>query len=309
MKEGTTYIGLDAHKKAIQVCLLRSNREEPLEWQVANEAGAVRRMAKKILKESQGEVLSCYEAGPCGYALQRQLQEAGVACQVIAPSLIPVKPGDRIKTDKRDARKLAELLRANLLTEVHPPNAEEEAVRDLVRCREDAKEDLLRCRHRLAKMLLRRGFAWQHKGWTLKHKQWIRTLQFDHPADQAMFGDYLLAIEQIDERIRTLEAKIEALAQRDPYREPVAWLRCFRGIDTTTAMTIVAELHDFSRFHSPRELMAYLGLVPSEYSSSERGSRAPSPRPATLTSAAFWSKPRGTTAIRSPSARSSASDE
>lgn len=269
MKEGTTYIGLDAHKKTIQVCLLRSNREEPLEWQVANEPGAVRRMAKKILKEAQGEVLSCYEAGPCGYALQRQLQGAGVTCQVIAPSLIPVKPGDRIKTDKRDARKLAELLRANLLTEVQPPNSEQEAVRDLCRCREDAKEDLLRCRHRLGKMLLRRGFAWHQSAWTLKHREWIRTLRFDQPADQAMLADYLLAIEQIEERIRTLETKIEALSQREPYREPVAWLRCFRGINTTTAMTIVAELHNFSRFHSPRELMGYLGLVPSEYSSAD----------------------------------------
>ena len=108
MKEGTTFIGLDAHKKTIQVCLLRSNREETLEWQVVNEPGAARRMAKKILKEAQGEVLSCYEAGPCGYVLQRQLRGAGVTCQVIAPSLIPVKPGDRIKTDKRDARKLSE---------------------------------------------------------------------------------------------------------------------------------------------------------------------------------------------------------
>jgi transposase len=190
---------------------------------------------------------------------------------VIAPSLIPIKPGEHIKTDRRDARKLAELLRAGLLTEVHLPTPEEEAIRDLCRAREDAKEDLLRSRHRLTKMLLRRGILWPHgrKAWTQSHREWLRSLVFERESDRAVINDYLLALEQVEERVRTLEARLESVSQAEAYREPVAWLRCFRGIDTVTAMTIVAELHDFRRFTSPRGLMSYLGLVPKEHSSGE----------------------------------------
>jgi transposase len=271
MGESITFVGLDAHKKAIQVAMFPPGRETPVEWQVLNEESAVRRMAKKILKEAPGRVRACYEAGPCGYALQRTLRELGVECVVVAPSLIPVKPGERIKTDKRDARKLGELDRAGLLTEVRPPTAGEESVRDLCRCREDAKADLLRARHRLSKMLLRRGISWQpgKSAWTQAHREWLRTLKFDHPADKLVFEDYLLAIEHLDERIRGLDAALEAAAQDDSIRVPVGALRCFQGIDTTTAVTLVSELHDFRRFQSPRELMAFLGLVPSEHSSSE----------------------------------------
>jgi len=269
MANGVTCVGLDAHKESIQVAMLVPGRREPLEWQLANEPQAVRRLAKKLLQGAPEDVVCCYEAGPCGYALQRQMQAVGVRCQVVAPSLIPVKPGERVKTDRRDARKLADLLRAGLLTEVHPPTVEEEAARDLCRCREDAKEDLLRSRHRLVKMLLRRGRVWiaGKRTWTKAYYEWLRGLRFELPADQAVFEDYLLAIEQIEERIARVDIKLEAMAQEEPYREPVGWLRCFRGIDTVTAMTLVAELHDFRRFHSPRELMAYLGLVPSEHSS------------------------------------------
>jgi len=271
MGEGTTFIGLDAHKKTIQVALLTPGSRVHVEWEVQNEPAAVRRLAKRLLREGTGRVRACYEAGPCGYALQRQLQEAGVDCQVIAPSLIPIKPGEHIKTDRRDARKLAELLRADLLTEVHPPTPEEESIRDLCRAREDAKEDQLRSRHRLVKMLLRRGILWPpgRNSWTQAHREWLRGLVFERESDRAVFDDYLLALEQVEERVRTLEAKLESISQAEPYREPVAWLRCFRGIDTVTAMTIVAELHDFRRFTSPRGLMSYLGLVPKEHSSGE----------------------------------------
>jgi transposase len=204
--------------------------------------------------------------------LQRELEAAGgIVCEVVAPSLTPVKPGERIKTDRRDARKLAELLRANLLTVVHAPTVDEESVRDLSRCREDAQEDLSRARHRMGKFLLRRALVYRmgKKAWGKLHRQWLRGLGFDHAADAAVFGDYLLAIEQLEERVRTLQGQLTEVAQQDPYREPVGWLRCFRGIDTVTAITLVAELHDFRRFRSARELMAYLGLVPSEYSSGD----------------------------------------
>ena len=151
-----TFVGMDAHKKAINVAMLLPGAKQPVEWQVANEAAAIRRLAKRLVREAPGEVRCCYEAGPCGYALQRELEATGgIVCEVVAPSLIPSKPGDRIKTDRKDARKLAELQRGDLLTVVHPPTADEESVRDLCRCREDAQEDLTRARHRMGKFLLR----------------------------------------------------------------------------------------------------------------------------------------------------------
>jgi transposase len=268
MAKGITFVGLDAHKEMNSVAMLLPGRTVPVVWDFPNEPAAIRRLVRKLEREAPGEVRICYEAGPVGYTLQRQITEAGSAsCMVVAPSLIPRKPGERIKTDRRDARKLAELFRAGLLTEVQPPTLEDEAVRDLCRAREDAKEDLTRCRHRLGKMLLRKGliFSRGKKAWTYAHRHWLRGLRFEDLSEQAVFDDYLLAIEQVEERVKGLDEKIEAVAQKEPYREPVAWLRCFRGIDTVTAMTIVSELYGFQRFQSPRGLMAFLGLVPSEH--------------------------------------------
>jgi transposase len=267
--EEFSYVGLDVHKESIQVAMLEGPSGEPLEWQVRNDAAGLRQLAKKLVKRATGDVLCCYEAGPCGYGVQRELRKVGIECKVIAPSLIPAKPGDRIKTDRRDARKLARFLRAGELTEVHAPTAEQEAVRDLCRAREDAKEDLLRCRHRLSKMLLlhgRRYDAGKH-AWTLAHRQWLRSLRFEDVNAQKVFDDRLLAIEHVEQRLQTLCERIEEVATKEPYAEVVGYLRCFRGIDTTTAMTIVAELHGILRFETPRKLMAYLGLVPSEHSS------------------------------------------
>ena len=273
---GIIWVGLDAHKRAINVAVLSGNERGLQEWAVENKPAAIRRLVKKLVREANGrEVRCCYEAGPCGYALQRQIQSAGpVSCTVIAPSLIPRKPGDRVKTDRRDARKLAEMLRAGLLTEVQAPTPEQEAVRDLCRAREDAKEDLMRCRHRLSKLLLRRGLVYRvGRPWTGAHRQWLRSLEFDHASDRAVLQDYLMAIEQLDERIKTLEQEMTMAAVGKAFGEPVGWLRCFRGIDTVTALTVVAELHGIERFDSPRELMAYVGLVPSEHSSSDRTRR------------------------------------
>lgn len=264
-----TFVGMDAHKKSINVAMLVPGTDKPVEWQVTNEPAAVRRLAKKLEREAPGEVRCCYEAGPCGYVLQRELESAGVICEVVAPSLIPVKPGDRIKTDRRDARKLAALQRAGMLTVVHAPSADEESVRDLCRCRETAQQDLHRARQRMGKFLLRHGliFRGSKSAWGKVHRHWLSTLTFESPAAEAVFADYLLAIAQLEERQLHLRTRLAAVAQQDPYREPVAWLRCFRGIETVTALSLVAELHDFRRFRSARELMAYLGLVPSEYSS------------------------------------------
>lgn len=235
---------------------------------------AARKLARKLEREALGKVHACYEAGPCGYALQRQLEKEGVRCDVVAPSLIPVKPGDRIKTDRRDAKKLAEMLRAELLTVVRPPTEAEESVRDLCRCREDAKHDETRAKNRLMKFLLRHGAIYSDgRAWTQRYGRWLRSLRFANQVQQSVFEEYLLVVEQRQERVHAIEEKLAKVAAEEPYRDPVAHLRCFRGIDTVTAMTIVAELHDIRRFNSPRELMAYLGLVPSEHTSSDKHRR------------------------------------
>lgn len=275
MNEITTYVGIDAHKKDLFVAMLVRDRMPPVTWQVANEPTAVRRLVRKLEREAPGAVHVCYEAGPGGYALQRQLTTARVRCDVIAPALTPRKPGDRIKTNPRDARKLAELLRAGVLTTVHPPTADDEAVRDLCRARDDAREDRQRCRHRISKLLLRRGLHYHGRHWSRPHRAWIDAIAWAHVAERAVIDDYLLALDQIDARLLELDAQLAAIADTDPYREPVGWLRCFRGIDTLTAIMLLAELHDFRRFQSPRALMAYLGLVPSENSTGERHRRGP----------------------------------
>ena len=275
MKQVTTFVGIDAHKKDLFIAMLSGDQSTPVTWQLANEPNAVRRLVRKLEREAPGPVRACYEAGPCGYALQRQMTTTRVRCQVIAPALVPRKPGERVKTNRRDARKLVELLRAGLLTEVRPPTPEEEAVRDLCRARDDARTDLQRCRHRLGKLLLRRGLHYSGRNWTRAHRQWMASLTWTHAAERVVVEDYLLAIVQVAARLSELDVRLTAIAQTDPYREPVAWLRCFRGIDTLTAILILAELHDFRRFQAPRALMAYLGLVPGEDSTGEKHRRGP----------------------------------
>lgn len=273
MKNVTTYVGIDAHKKDLFVAMLIGHEKTPVAWQLANEPRAVHRLVRKLERETPGPIRVFYEAGPCGYALQRQVTTSRVSCDVVAPALIPRKPGDRVKTNRRDARKLAELGRAGLLTTVQPPTPEDEAVRDLARARDDAREDLQRCRHRLGKLLLRRGLHHAGRNWTRAHRQWIDTLTWTQAAERAVVDDYLLAIDQTEARLVELDSQLAQTAEREPYREPVGWLRCFRGIDTLSAMLILAELHDFRRFTSAPALMAYLGLVPGEDSSGEKHRR------------------------------------
>ena len=274
MRDSITVVGMDVHKREIAVAVLRGSEERSEEFAVANTAAGIARLARKLKREYGGEVQSCYEAGPCGYVVQRRLQAHGVGCVVVAPSLVPVKPGERIKTDRRDARKLAKALRAGTLTEVHPPTPEVEAVRDLCRCREDLREDLLRARHRLSMMLVRRGVVYgQGRAWTKVHRRWLQTITLEHEAERVVFEDYLLAVEQLEARMAAIGRELEGAAQREPFLAPVGWLRCVRGIDTLTALTIVAELHGFERFTSARELMAFVGLTPSEHSSGARRRR------------------------------------
>ena len=269
MKQITTYVGIDAHKKDLFLAMLVGAQATPVTWTAPNEPNAVRRLVRKLEREAPGAVRVFYEAGPCGYALQRQLTTPRVTCDVVAPALIPRKPGDRVKTNRRDACKLVELGRAGLLTAVQPPTPEDEAVRDLARARDDAREDLQRCRHRLGKLLLRRGLHYAGRHWTRAHRQWLDRLTWTHAAERTVVDDYRLAIDHTEARLVELDARLAEIAETAPYREPVSWLRCFRGIDTLTAMLILAELHDFRRFASAPALMAYLGLVPGEDSSGE----------------------------------------
>src|SRR5688572_16325912 len=262
MKNVTTVVGIDAHKKDLFVAMLVGHGKTPVTWQLANEPKAVHRLVRKLERESRGPVQVFYEAGPCGYALQRQVTTPRVSCDVVAPALIPRTPGERVKTNRRDARKLVELGRAGLLTAVQPPTPADEAVRDLARARDDAREDLQRSRHRLGKLLLRRGLHFSGRNWTRAHRQWIDSLTWPHAAERAVIDDYQLAIDHTEARLVELDARLAELAEQAPYREPVGWLRCFRGIDTLTAMLILAELHDFRRFGSARALRAFLGLVP-----------------------------------------------
>ena len=273
MSEPITYVGIDAHKRELHIAMLVGHASTPVTWKVANEPRAIDRLRRKLERAALGQIACCYEAGPCGYALQRRLQRDRVRCQVIAPALVPRKPGERVKTDRRDARKLAELHRAGLLTEVCAPTPAEEAVRDLCRARDDAREDLQRSRHRLGKLLLRRGLHYAGRNWTRGHRQWIDSLTWEHEAERHVVEDYLLAIAHLEARLGELDARLAEVAETDTYREPVGWLRCFRGIDTLSAMLILAELHDFRRFQSAPALMAYLGLVPGEDSSGEKHRR------------------------------------
>jgi transposase len=276
MNGSITWVGIDAHKKTLAVAVLHPRKTEPEEMTIDNDERSIRRFARRLSRGAKGEVRICYEAGTCGYALQRRLEASGgVVCEVVAPSLIPRKPGERIKTDRRDARKLAELYRAGVLTMVAPPTPEQEAIRDLCRCREDVRADLGRCRHRLAKMLVRRGYVFRSTSrlWSKSHRRWLASLVFEDPVDRIVLNEYLLAIEQAETRLRAMDREIEKAAELPLYRDHVAWLRCFRGIDTTVAMIFVAELHGLERFESPRALAAYLGLVPSLYSTGDSARR------------------------------------
>lgn len=275
MNQGTTFAGLDVHKRSISVAVRSPGTRGVQEERLPNERAAVARWARRWKRASGGRLVCAYEAGACGYALQRQLEALGIECRVVAPSLVPRRPGERIKTDRRDARKLVEYLEGGHLTTVRAPTPAEEAARDLCRAREDAKQDRMRARHRLLKFLLRRGhtYAAGRKHWTQAHRAWLDGLGFETAEEQAVFDDYRLALAQVEARIEALDRKLEALAQQPAYRPAVGALRCFRGIDTRTALGLVTELHGPERFDRPRALMGFVGLVPSEASSGERQRR------------------------------------
>lgn len=267
MDQHTTFVAFDDCKRKLVAAILRPGETEPEEREFPKEPHLIQRFFRRLTRENR--VRACYEAGVSGYDLHRQITACGASCDVVAPALTPRRPGERIKTNRRDAKKLVRLFRAGELTVIHVPDEAEEAVRDLLRCRDAVRRDGLRWRHRLVKFLDRHGRLWVSKNWTQRHWIWIRSQRFEVPALQRTFEATLFALEQAMTHLAELDKEIEALAQRPPYAEPVGWLRCFRGIDTLSAMILLAEVVDFQRFTRPRELMAYLGLVPSEYSTGE----------------------------------------
>ena len=270
MKTSITHVALDTHKKQHQVAWVQPDTGEIREFAVANTARELERMVKKIRQQSPGEIRVCYEAGLCGFVLKRRLEKLGCVAQVIAPSLVWRKPGDRVKTDRRDAQKLLSQFVAGQLTEVYAPDPAQEADRELTRCRESAQGDLKRSRQRLNSFLVRHGYIYQDGNlWTGKHGQWLQDLPFDQPGLRTVFEEYRSEIEHCLARVQSLDKQVESLAQSERYRSAVGVLRCMRGIDTLTAITLLTEIFDFGRFDSPRALMAYLGVTPSEDSSGE----------------------------------------
>jgi len=270
------FVGLDVHADTIAVAIAEAGGEVRSLGSIPNKLESVRKMIGKLAPI--GSLKCCYEAGPTGYVLYWQLTQLGVACEVIAPSLVPSKAGDRVKTDRRDAEKLARCYRAGELTAVWVPDAAHEALRDLVRAREAAKKDQLRHRHRLGKFLLRHGKRPIDAGqaWTAKYVNWIRIhARFEQPALDATVAHYLEEIDHIAERIAKLEEAIDdAVKQAAPeVRAVIEALQALRGVAQTTAATVVSELGSLSRFQNPRQLMGYSGLVPREYSSGNKTQR------------------------------------
>jgi transposase len=272
MKEKVRFLGLDVHAETIAVAVAESDGEVRSLGTILNRAESIRKLVKKLGPVEH--LRACYEAGPTGYVLFWQLTELGVQCEVIAPTLVPVKAGDRVKTDRRDAEKLARCHRAGDLTGVWVPDAETEALRDLVRAREAAKQDQLRARHRLSKFLLRTGQrpAQGMKAWTQAYMVWVRQIRFAHMAQEATKLDYLHEVEHMSERVVRLEQAItEAVKLASPaVQEVVKGLQALRGIAQISAVTIAAELGNVSRFQGARQLMGYSGTVPSEDSSGKR---------------------------------------
>lgn len=267
MENSIRYVGLDVHKDTIAVSVADGERRSEVRehGKIANTPTALKALVANLSRNGS-ELRFCYEAGPCGYGIQRQLSGAGHACVVVAPSLIPRKPGDRIKTDRRDATKLAKLHRAGELTPVWVPDAGHEAIRDLVRARLAAVRSLRQARQQLSGFLLRHGHHYHRPAWTLMHRRWLAGLRFDQAAHHIVLEDCIGAVEAATARRDRLEAHIEAVLPDWSLAPVVCALQALRGMGMVAAATLVAELGDITRFANPRQLMAYLGLVPSEHS-------------------------------------------
>jgi transposase len=268
-------VGLDTHKARIAVAVAEPGRagEVRFRGEIANRPDAVRQLLER-LAERHGKLRVCYEAGPCGYGLHRQITALGHDCTVVAPSLVPRKPGERVKTNRRDALTLARLLRAGELTAVWVPDPTHEAMRDLVRARTAAMEVVRRARQQLQGFLLRPGRVFTgRKAWSPAHRRWLAGLRFAHPAQQVVLQEQLDAIDEAERRRDRLDAQIRELVPTWSLAPIVAALQAMRGVAFLSAVVLAAEVGDFRRFANPRQLMAWLGLVPSEHSSGAKVER------------------------------------
>lgn len=268
MKEFIKHVGLDVHKETIAVSVADSiNGEVRYVGEVANTPEALDKLVKQLKKEG-GKLSFCYEAGPCGYHIHRQLIEQNHDCIVVAPSLIPKKAGDRVKTDRRDSMMLARLLRAGELTAVWVPDAEQEALRDLTRAREDMKHLQRQAKQRLLAFLLRHGIRyWGKSNWTQAHFRWFETVKFEQPMQQIVFQEYIDTVKECGKRVSNIDVHIEQMAKASATWPVIEALMALRGVNLLTATVVVAEIGDLQRFRNAPQLMAYLGLVPSEHSS------------------------------------------
>ena len=270
MKDTLKYVGLDVHKEKIAVAVADEGREKPRYLgEIPHTTEGIRKLVKKLGDPKLLRV--CYEAGATGYPLYRLFLSMGIECDVIAPSLIPQKPGNRIKTDRRDSINLAKLHRAGELTSVYVPTEDDEALRDLVRAREDAKEDELRAKHRLTKLLLRNNIH-PPKGvrrWTYKYREWLKSLKLERSTSKIVLQEYIHHLDEIEERVKRFEEEIEIQAIESNRAPLIQALQVLRGVAVITATSLVAEIGSFQRFASPQQFMAYVGLTPSESSSGD----------------------------------------
>lgn len=270
MNNCITVVGLDVHKETIVAAVLPPKSARATETvTIVNDAKPIAKLVSRLA--AKGPVEFVYEAGPCGYDTHRQIAALGHKCVVIAPALTPQRPGDRVKTDRRDAEKLAHFYRCGELAEIRVPTREEEAARDLPRAREDALKDLLRARHRLSKFLLRQGRIFREaRPWGWAHGLWLKSQKFEWAALQQTFEANMRAVEDAKARLEVLSQLLMDLAEKPAYKIPVQYLRCLKGIDTLSALTLVVEVQDFRRFGKARKFMALTGLVSSEFSSGSR---------------------------------------
>jgi transposase len=275
-KYSEAFVGFDSAKKKHAVAIADGGRDGEIRYlgEIDSSPGAVEKLIGKLASRHE-KLHVCYEAGPTGYGLYRQIRAQGHDCTVVAPSLIPKKPGERVKTNRRDAVMLARLLRAGELTAVWVPDATHEAVRDLVRAREGASEDLRKKRQQLLAFLLRHGRMFSgKKHWSLAHRRWLAEQTFEHPAQQIVFQDAIDAIEDGSTRLQGLDQRLIAIVPNWSMAPVVAAYQAMRGVSFLVAVTFVAEIGDVRRFDSPRQLMAFLGLIPSERSTGETVRRA-----------------------------------
>jgi transposase len=260
------FLGLDVHKDSISAGILNAGHESADVEKIFNDEESVRRLVGRFPEPRL--VWACYEAGPTGYDLHRLLVSLGVHCAVVAPSMIPKAPGDKVKTDSRDCRRLARLHRAGELVAIRVPSPLEEAVRDLCRTRGDMVEDLTRARNRLGKFLLRHSRIWRGgAAWTHKHEAWLASVSFDEPALQTTFEHYRAVVVTRDAQLAAVEADLKLWIPKPPFAEPVRRLAAYRGVTALGALGLQAEVCDWRRFGRAEQMMGFVGLVPTEYSS------------------------------------------